>query len=116
MSTVELPSTGHRWPTALPDAWTPSTLSWGRRNRRVEHLLPLLTGVCLVVTDLGLVVGAFMLAHWLRFIAADDTLAALGLDRYVLMASVVGLLTCGLFAFRGLYDAPRSYAWPTRLY
>jgi exopolysaccharide biosynthesis polyprenyl glycosylphosphotransferase len=116
MSTVELPSTGHLWPTALAEAWTPSTLSWGRRNRRVEHLLPLLTGVCLVVTDIGLVVGAFLLAHWLRFIAADDTLSALGLDQYVLMASVIGLLTSGLFAFRGLYDAPRPYAWPTRLY
>jgi exopolysaccharide biosynthesis polyprenyl glycosylphosphotransferase len=63
-----------------------------------------------------LVFGAFMAAHWLRFNAADDTLAALDIEQYMLMALGIAVTTNVLFAFRGMYTEPRPYAWPTRLY
>jgi exopolysaccharide biosynthesis polyprenyl glycosylphosphotransferase len=83
---------------------------------RAERLLPVATGICLVIGDLALVVGAFLAAYWLRFIAADDTLPVLGLDQYLLMGTSVGLIASVLFALHNLYDEPRPYAWPARLY
>ena len=72
--------------------------------------------MCLIVVDLALVLGSFMAAHWIRFIAADPSLSALGIEQYLFMAMTIAIVTSGLFAFRGLYDEPRPYAWPTRLY
>src|SRR6185436_10949193 len=83
---------------------------------RLERMLPVLSGVCLFVFDLVLVFGAFMTAHWLRFNASDDTLAALGIEHYMFMAAGIAVTTSVLFAFRGMYAEPRPYAWPTRLY
>jgi len=114
MTTVNLESTEPAWSAAVADAWTrPAALTL---KERLERLLPVLTAVCLFVVDIALVFGAFMAAHWLRFNAADDTLAALGLDQYMLMAAGVAVVTCALFGVRGMYDEPRPYAWPTRLY
>jgi exopolysaccharide biosynthesis polyprenyl glycosylphosphotransferase len=75
-----------------------------------------LTGACLFLVDIGLVIGGFMLAYWMRFVAADYELAALGLDEYFRVGSTVALLTSGLFALRGLYDQPRPVGWATRLH
>src|SRR5438034_2498123 len=47
------------------------------------------------------------LAYWLRFVASDNELAALGIAEYVRVGATVALLTSGLFALRGLYDQPR---------
>jgi exopolysaccharide biosynthesis polyprenyl glycosylphosphotransferase len=112
MTTLDLPSADRIWsPAAAAEPWTVPTA-----ESRVERLLPFLTGLCLVVLDVALVVGSFMLAHWLRFTAADDSLSALGIEQYLLMAAAIAGITAALFAFRGLYEEPRPYAWPTRLY
>jgi exopolysaccharide biosynthesis polyprenyl glycosylphosphotransferase len=128
MTTIDIESTERVWSAPVDDAWTrpiANTTSdrflelpqrTDRFAERVERLLPVLTGVGLVAVDLALVFGAFMAAHWVRFNAADESLAALGLDQYMLMAAGIAVITTVLFAFRGLYDEPRPYAWPTRLY
>ncbi|HYW86387.1 MAG TPA: hypothetical protein VFB50_01350, partial [Chloroflexota bacterium] len=71
MTTLDLPSADRIWSSAATaEPWTVPTA-----ESRVERLLPFLTGLCLVVLDVALVVGSFMLAHWLRFTAADDSLS-----------------------------------------
>jgi exopolysaccharide biosynthesis polyprenyl glycosylphosphotransferase len=113
MSIVELRADGRVWPSTAPAAtFTPN---WPSRSR-LERLLPLLTGACLFVVDIGLVIGGFMLAYWVRFVASDNELAALGLGEYVRVASTLALLTSGLFALRGQYDQPRPVGWATRLH
>src|SRR5215472_1575588 len=112
MTTVDLPSSDRVWSASLTEPWTTPV----HTADRLERLLPALTGICLTVVDLALVMGAFVLAHWLRFIAADASLAALSIEQYMLMALTIAVVTSGLFAFRGMYDEPRPYAWPTRLY
>ncbi len=113
MTTLDLPSSSRIWSpaTSIDAPWTIPT-----PGSRVEHMLPFLNGVCLLLGDLALIVGAFLLAHWLRFTAADESLAALGIEQYVVMSSAIAFTTAALFAFRGLYDEPRPYAWPARLY
>jgi exopolysaccharide biosynthesis polyprenyl glycosylphosphotransferase len=113
MSIVELRADGRVWPSSAPTTSFPST--WPSRSR-LERLLPVLTGACLFLVDIGLVIGGFMLAYWMRFVAADYELAALGLDEYFRVGSTVALLTSGLFALRGLYDQPRPVGWATRLH
>ncbi len=112
MTTLDLPTSNRLWSSpAIAEPWTiPSSES------RLERMLPFLIGLCLVVFDIGIVVGSFLVAHWLRFTAADDSLSALGIEQYMVMAAAIAGITTALFAFRGLYDEPRPYAWPTRLY
>src|SRR5437763_15844693 len=113
MTTVDLSTpTNRAWSADLAVPWTNPI----HTSSRLGRLLPMLTGVCLIVVDLALVMGSFLLAHWLRFLAADASLSVLGIEQYMLMSLLVGVITSGLFAFRGLYDEPRPYAWPTRLY
>src|SRR6266536_461519 len=64
---------------------------------QVERVLPVVAGVCLLVGDLALVLGAFLLAHWLRFIARDAEFASLGLEQYARMGLSAGLITVVLF-------------------
>jgi exopolysaccharide biosynthesis polyprenyl glycosylphosphotransferase len=113
MTTIDLHSPERAWSAPVADAWTRPT---SRASDRLERILPVLTGVCLIGIDLGLIFGSFMIAHWLRFNASDEALASLGIEQYMLMALIIAVITSGLFAFRGMYDEPRPYAWPTRLY
>jgi exopolysaccharide biosynthesis polyprenyl glycosylphosphotransferase len=114
MSTIDLQSTEGVWTTPVPEAWTrPATPTV---TDRIERLLPVLTGGCLFVVDLVLIVGAFMAAHWVRFNAADETLPSMAIEQYLLMAGMVAGISTLLFLFRGMYAEPRPYAWPTRLY
>jgi exopolysaccharide biosynthesis polyprenyl glycosylphosphotransferase len=114
MTTIDVHSTEQVWSTPVDDAWTRPAAS--SVSERLERLLPVLSSVCMFVFDLALVFGAFMSAHWLRFNAADETLAALGIEQYMLMALGIAVTTNVLFAFRGMYAEPRPYAWPNRLY
>jgi exopolysaccharide biosynthesis polyprenyl glycosylphosphotransferase len=116
MSIAELRSDGHMTqPETVAPAWSRANAVW-RGHSRVEQLLPILTGACLFLVDVGLVVGAFMLAYWVRFVLSDNELAALGITEYLRVGVTVGLLTSGLFALRGLYDQPRPVVWATRLH
>jgi exopolysaccharide biosynthesis polyprenyl glycosylphosphotransferase len=83
---------------------------------RAERLLPLLSGASLLAVDVALVLAAFLLAYWIRFVVPDNEAAALGLEQYARMGLTVGLATAVLLALQGLYDAERSLAWPSRLH
>src|SRR5438046_277285 len=82
----------------------------------IERLLPALAASSLLAIDVGLVLAAFLLAYWVRFIAPEDGAAALGLEQYARIGLTVGLGTAVLFALQGLYDADHPRAWPARLH
>ena len=86
------------------------------RSRFPATCLAILTSVCWPIVDVAVVFGAFSVAYWIRFIASDDEIAALGFDHYVRLALLIGLATSALFLLRGLYDASRQRSWPSRLY
>ncbi len=109
MSSLEVPVQDHLWSGEGGD-------SRGAAYSRAERLLPVLSGTCLLVIDIALVLAAFLLAYWVRFIAPDNEAAALGLEQYARMGLIVGLGTALLFALQGLYDPDRSLAWPARLH
>ena len=117
MSVVELRAESRRWSSSADvvphPSWKPTGLN--ATTARAERWLPFLTGLALLVSDLGLIVGAFVAAYWLRFVAADYEPAALGLDVYVRFGVTVGILTAAVFALKGQYDAPRRILWTTRL-
>jgi exopolysaccharide biosynthesis polyprenyl glycosylphosphotransferase len=107
------------WPSSSTPRLVPRDSTWNqawRGHSSLERSLPLLTGTCLFLVDIGLVVGAFMLGYWVRFVASDNELAALGLNEYLRVGITVALLTSVLFALRGLYDQPRPVVWATRLH
>jgi exopolysaccharide biosynthesis polyprenyl glycosylphosphotransferase len=79
-------------------------------------VLPLATGPCLVALDVGLVLAAFLLAYWVRFVAPDDQGSALGLEEYIHAGLIIGVVSAALFAMRGLYDGDRRQAWAARGY
>lgn len=117
MSVVELRAETRPWSStevASDSPWNPAT-RWPTRSR-LERWLPMLTGGCLFVVDVSLVLCAFLVAYWLRFVAAENELAALGFDEYVRVGLTVGLLTSGLFALRGQYELSRPTAWAGRLH
>jgi exopolysaccharide biosynthesis polyprenyl glycosylphosphotransferase len=68
-----------------------------------------------VAGDALLVLGAFMLAHWVRFIAPDLEATALDRDEYARMGAVVSLATVVLFALHGFYDLDQRRSWLARL-
>lgn len=83
---------------------------------RLQQLLLRIWGGAVAATDVLLVLGAFLLAHWLRFVAPDGQDLALELGPFVRMGLGVGLVTALLFAHHGLYDGDRPQSWPARLY
>src|SRR3954466_11856781 len=80
MSTVDVPVDRRPWSAAATGAWL------GRR-------LSLVTGAGLAAGDAVLVMLAFLLAYWVRFIVPDQEGTALGLDEYVRIGVVVSLVT-----------------------
>jgi exopolysaccharide biosynthesis polyprenyl glycosylphosphotransferase len=82
---------------------------------RGERLLALLTvGTSLV--DIVVVLSAFLLAYWVRFIVPDDEAAALSLGEYARIGLLVGFTTVLLLTPHGLYDAHRRLRWTARLH
>jgi exopolysaccharide biosynthesis polyprenyl glycosylphosphotransferase len=79
-----------------------------------KQLVAASVGLCIVVADVALVTGAFMLAYVARF-AADDQAPALGVDRFVFLAVLQGVLCAGLLLMHGLYDLERPQAWSVRV-
>ena len=71
-------------------------------------------GACFVLIDIGCVLGAFLIAHWMRFVVGRDELSALGLDHYLRVALAVASITILLLAVHGLYEAERRPSWPKR--
>jgi exopolysaccharide biosynthesis polyprenyl glycosylphosphotransferase len=93
---------------AFADGLVPSA---GRGERL---LLAITLGTLLV--DVLVVVGAFLVAYWARFVIPDDEVSALGVQEYVRLGALVGLATAVLLALQGVYDGQRSLSWPSRLH
>ena len=105
MAAVDVQVSRRDWPAAPTGRWL------GRR-------LALLTGACLVAGDAAVVLGGFLLAYWVRFIAPDLEATALGLDQYARLGALVSLVTVALFALHDFYDLIRyaSYFGTDRSY
>ena len=82
---------------------------------RGERLITALTVGTLIV-DVLLVLSAFLLAYWWRFIVPDDEASALGLHEYARMGMLVGLTTVVLLAFQGVYQPHKRLPWSGRLH
>src|SRR5581483_6818952 len=98
MAAVDVQVSRRDWPAAPTGRWL------GRR-------LALLTGACLVAGDAAVVLGGFLLAYWVRFIAPDLEATALGLDQYARLGALVSLVTVALFALHDFYDLDRPRSW-----
>jgi exopolysaccharide biosynthesis polyprenyl glycosylphosphotransferase len=61
----------------------------------------------LALVDSVLILGAFLLAYWARFVVPDASGEALGIEHYARMGLSVGLITVVLFVTHGLYDEER---------
>jgi FlaA1/EpsC-like NDP-sugar epimerase len=101
VSTVDVPVDRRPWSAAATGAWL------GRR-------LSVVAGAGLAAGDAVLVLLAFLLAYWVRFIAPDVEGIALGLDEYVRIGALVGIVTVVLFALHGFYDLDRPRSWLER--
>jgi exopolysaccharide biosynthesis polyprenyl glycosylphosphotransferase len=71
---------------------------------------------CLVVGDVAVVLGAFLAAHWARFVAPLAESQALAFEQYVWLSAIVASITVALLGLHGLYDQERPRAWPVRLH
>jgi exopolysaccharide biosynthesis polyprenyl glycosylphosphotransferase len=117
MSIAELSTDGPAWsPTSEAPLPSRNQAPHWQTPSRLERWLTPLAGACLFTLDVSLVVCAFVIAYWLRFVVAANELAALGVEEYVRVGVIVGLATCGLFALRGQYETPRPTGWATRLH
>lgn len=103
MSTVDVPVDRRPWSAAATGAWL------GRR-------LSVVAGAGLAAGDALLVLLAFLLAYWVRFIAPDLEATAIGLDEYLRIGAVVGVVTVVLFALHGFYDLDRPRSFLDRIH
>ncbi len=107
MSNIELGVKDQVWRGELPARFEPG---WA------ERIIPAGLGLALALVDVLLVLGAFLLAYWVRFVVSDMEAAALDLLAYARIGLSVGVVVALLFAPQGLYDESRPMAWPARLY
>ena len=111
MATAEIAEIAVETPT-----WATGNAGWSsedsldrpQRERSLgAFLLNPLTALVLIAVDLVVVAGAFLLAHWGRFVLPDMEGAALGLDQYARIGVAVSLLNVVLLALDGWYDPER---------
>src|SRR5688572_29423922 len=76
-------------------------------NHSLARLLGPVAGAILITVDLLIVVGAFLLAHWARFVSPGVENSALGLEQYARIGVVVSLVNAVLLALDGWYDPDR---------
>ncbi len=95
---VELPTSGARW----VDDEAGERAAQG--HARAAQILSAIASGCLLIVDFALVVGAFLLAHWYRFVVPDIEAYALGLEQYARIGAVVSLMNVILLALDGWYD------------
>jgi exopolysaccharide biosynthesis polyprenyl glycosylphosphotransferase len=88
---------------------------WAAGRSWLPRVLPVLASAVLFVGDLAVVFGAFVVAHWLRFVVASDEGAALGFEHYARIGAIVALLTGALLIAHGTYDLERRPGWPRRI-
>jgi exopolysaccharide biosynthesis polyprenyl glycosylphosphotransferase len=68
-----------------------------------------------LVVDALVVVGAFLIAYWVRFVVPDDEASALGLQEYARLAMLVALMTVTLLGIQGVYQPRQRRSWLGRL-
>jgi exopolysaccharide biosynthesis polyprenyl glycosylphosphotransferase len=108
MSAVQPSLRGNLFHTAFAEGEVPAA-------SRNERLLTMLTvGTSLI--DVGIVLGAFLLAYWVRFIVPEAEASALSLQEYARIGALVGLVTGALLALQGAYDTHRRLSWSARLH
>ena len=71
------------------------------------RVLSLASGATLLAGDLLIVVGAFLLAHWARFVTTGVEAYAMGLEQYARLGLAVAMLNALLLAFDAWYDPDR---------
>src|SRR5581483_5583816 len=108
MSSLELESPFRPWSRPVRP---PASVD----RARFGQLLPAVARAILLLVDVALILGAFLLAYWVRFIVPDAEASALGLEQYASRGLLVALGTALLFALQGLYDVERPQPWFTRL-
>ncbi len=109
MSTTELQLTEQSW-TQSTQVRTGVLPKRGRRLPRVATTAAL----TFAVVDVALVTAVFMLAYLARF-STDDSVPVLGLERYIRLAVLDGVLTAALLATHGMYQVERPQFWSVRL-
>ena len=82
---------------------------------RGERLLAALTLITAVV-DALVVLAAFVLAYWARFVVPDDEAAALAFHEYLRLAMLVAFTTVVLLGFQDVYQPHRRLPWSSRLH
>jgi exopolysaccharide biosynthesis polyprenyl glycosylphosphotransferase len=108
MSTLPVQLDEARWSGAAT-----RQLDWLAVGSHGKRWLPTLMALLIVVLDILVVVGAYLLAYAGRF-ALDDVLPTLSFDRYVRLVFIAGLLSSLLLATHGLYRLERPKSWPIR--
>src|ERR1700687_71381 len=83
---------------------------------RTTSCIAALASWCTLSVDVVLVLTAFVVAYWLRFVAPGAQAEALGFDHYLWPALAIGLLTGVQLAMHSLYDEEHPKSWPTRLH
>src|SRR5205814_1162323 len=96
---LELRADDHVWSADLHQEH-----SWAIADARMERLLPVIAGTLVLVGDLLIVGGAFLLAYWARFVAPDALDIAIGANDYVRMSAIIAVLSAVLFANHGLFN------------
>jgi exopolysaccharide biosynthesis polyprenyl glycosylphosphotransferase len=97
--------------------WIPQVIEApGKAHARAERLLPIAAALCWLIGDLAIVFGAFMAAHWLRFVLPGDPASALGMEIYVRQSAIVAVTTAVLCLLQGFYDDGRLHGGFHRLH
>jgi exopolysaccharide biosynthesis polyprenyl glycosylphosphotransferase len=101
MSTIELPAAERIEPAVA--------------HVRVLRALSALSVIALLTIDVGVVLGAFLLAYDLRFVLSDAVAEAFPFELYLRTGLLVGAIAAALLVLQGLGDLDRRRSWPTRL-
>jgi exopolysaccharide biosynthesis polyprenyl glycosylphosphotransferase len=107
MSAVDPSLRSSAFHTAFDEGEAPSSV----RGMRTLATLALAT----LVVDALVVVGAFLIAYWVRFVIPDDETSALGLQEYARLAVLVALMTVTLLGIQGVYQPRQRRSWLGRL-
>src|SRR5690349_751773 len=84
--------------TSLADLISPVELAGDVADRaRAQQLFAFGAGLCLFGGDVAATMAAFLLAHWVRFVAPLAEAQALGLEQYARLGAIVAGLTAALF-------------------
>ena len=112
MSTAELRADARTWPGPGDQLGTAPTPVQLERTM----VASVLSGLCLGVVDIAIILGGFLLAHWVRFNPRQGATLTTVVDEYMRVGLVVGVLSVIGLALQGFYDEDRSHTWPVRLY